>query len=69
METAACLHACAADPHIREPNQSPLRQQPYNVIAGGPFAPVGHCIDLTKGPGLGVSLDPARLVFCAELLP
>ncbi len=68
LETAAYLHACAAHPHIREPNQSLLRQQPYDVIAEGPFAPMGNHIDLPKGPGLGVTLDPKRLAQCAELL-
>ena len=68
LETAAYLHACAAHPHIREPNQSLLRQQPYDVIAEGPFAPVGNHIALPKGPGLGVTLDATRLAFCAQLL-
>ena len=68
LETAAYLHACAAHPHIREPNQSLLRQQPFDVIAEGPFAPVGNHIDLPKGPGLGVTLDTDRLAFAARLL-
>lgn len=68
LETAAYLHACATHPHIREPNQSLLRQQPFDVIAEGPFAPVGNHIDLPKGPGLGVTLDTDRLAFAARLL-
>jgi glucarate dehydratase len=68
LETAAYLHLCAAHPHIREPNQSLLRQQPFDVIAEGPFAPTGNLIALQSGPGLGVALDPARLAHCARLL-
>lgn len=68
LETAAYLHLCAAHPHIREPNQSLLRQQPFDVIAEGPFAPKGNVILLPSGPGLGVTLDPDRLRFAADLL-
>jgi glucarate dehydratase len=68
LETAAYLHLCAAHPHIREPNQSLLRWQPFDVIAEGPFAPKDNVIPLPDGPGLGVTLDPERLRFAAELL-
>ena len=68
LETAAYLHACASHPHIREPNQSLLRQQPHDVIAEGPFAPKNNHIALPKGPGLGVSLDHDRIAYCARLL-
>jgi len=68
LETAAVLHACAAHPHIREPNQSLLRWQPFDVIAEGPFCPKDNHIALPKGPGLGVTLDPDRLAFAARLL-
>lgn len=66
--TAAYLHACAHHPHIREPNQSLLRQQPFDVIAEGPLSPRGNVIALPEGPGLGVTLDPDRLAWCARLL-
>ncbi len=68
LETAAYLHLCAAHPHIHEPNQSLLRQQPFDVITEGPFAPRGNTISLPDGPGLGVTLDAARLAYCARLL-
>jgi glucarate dehydratase len=68
LETAAYLHLCAAHPHIREPNQSLLRQQPYDVVTEGPFAPKGNVIALPDGPGLGVTLDPDRVAFAANLL-
>ena len=68
LETAAYLHACAAHPHIREPNQSLLRQQPHDVIAEGPFSPKNNHIALPKGPGLGVTLDADRIAYCAPLL-
>jgi len=68
LETAAVLHACAAHPHIREPNQSLLRWQPFDVIAEGPFSPRDNHLDLPSGPGLGVTLDPDRLAFAARLL-
>jgi glucarate dehydratase len=68
LETAAYLQLCAAHPHIREPNQSLLRQQPFDVIAEGPFAPRHNRIALPHGPGLGVTLDPDRLSFAAALL-
>ena len=68
LETAAFLHACAAHPHIREPNQSLLRWQPFDVIAEGPFCPRNNHLSLPPGPGLGVTLDPDRLAFAARLL-
>jgi glucarate dehydratase len=68
LETAAYLHACAAHPHIREPNQSLLRWQPFDLIAEGPFSPRDNHLDLPKGPGLGVTLDPHRVAFAARLL-
>ncbi|MCU0803395.1 MAG: hypothetical protein MUD11_16835, partial [Rhodobacteraceae bacterium] len=54
--------------HIREPNQSLLRQQPFDVIAEGPFAPRNNLIALPEGPGLGVTLDKDRLAHAAQLL-
>jgi glucarate dehydratase len=66
--TAAYLHACAAHPHLREPNQSLLRWQPLDVIAEGPFVPKNDRLALPAGPGLGVTLDRERLAFCARLL-
>ena len=68
LGTAAYLHLCAAHPHIREPNQSLLRQQPHDVVAEGPFGPRGNVVPLPEGPGLGVTLDRDRLVYCARLL-
>ncbi len=68
LETAAYLQACAAHPHIREPNQSLLRWQPFDVIAEGPFSPRDNHLDLPHGPGLGVTLDADRLAFAVRLL-
>ncbi len=68
LETAAYLQLCAAHPHIREPNQGLLRQQPFDVIAEGPFAPRDNHVALPEGPGLGVTLDRDRLRFAAALL-
>lgn len=68
LGTAAYLHACAAHPHIREPNQSLLRWQPLDVIAEGPFCPKANHLSLPDGPGLGVTLDQGRLAYCANLL-
>lgn len=67
LETAAYLQLCAAHSHIREPNQSLLRQQPHDVIAEGPFAPRENVVTLPEGPGLGVTLDRDRLAWCAQL--
>lgn len=68
LGTAAYLQACAAHPHIREPNQSLFRQQPYDVIAEGPFSPRDNHLSLPTGPGLGVTLDADRVAYCARLL-
>ena len=68
LELAAYLHACAAFPHIREPNQSLLRWQPFDVVAEGPFAPKDNHIQLPLGHGLGVTLDQNKLRFAAALL-
>lgn len=66
--SAAYLHACAAHPHFREPNQSLFRMQPLDVIAEGPFAPKNNVVPLPDGPGLGVTLDRDRLDHCRKLL-
>lgn len=68
LETAAYLQLCAAHPHLREPNQSLLRQQPFDVTVEGPFAPKANVIPLPEGPGLGVTLDRDRLAYAARLL-
>ncbi|WP_254018496.1 mandelate racemase/muconate lactonizing enzyme family protein [Mesorhizobium escarrei] len=68
LGTAAYLHLCAAHPHIREPNQSLLRQQPHDVIAEGPFSPKNNFLSLPDGSGLGVTLDRDRLRFCSDML-
>jgi glucarate dehydratase len=68
LETAAYLHACAAHPHIREPNQSLMRWQPFDVIQQGPFSPRDNHLALPAGPGLGVALDQDRLAFAARRL-
>lgn len=65
--TAAYLHACAAHPALREPNQSLRRWQPDDVIAE-PLVPRGNVIALPEGPGLGVTLDRDRLEHCRRLL-
>jgi glucarate dehydratase len=52
LETAAFLHACAAHPHNREPNQSLLRWQPFDVIAEGPFIIRNNHLDLRPAPVL-----------------
>lgn len=68
LELAAYLQACAAFPHIREPNQSLLRWQPFDVLDEGLFAPKNNHIDLPAGPGLGVTLNQDKLRFAAKLL-
>ena len=59
---------CAAHPHIREPNQSLLRWQPFDVVAEGPLVPRNNHISLLHGPGLGVTLDQDKLRFAVNLL-
>ena len=60
--SAAYLHLCAALGWIREPNQSLFRMQVTDVIEGGPFVPRHNVVAVPEGPGLGVTLDRARLV-------
>ena len=65
--TAGYLQVCAAIPWIREPNQSLLRMQPFDVIVEGPFQPRNNLVPVPTGPGLGVTLDPDRLAFANAL--
>jgi glucarate dehydratase len=65
--SAAYLHLCAAFSHIREPNQSLFRMQPYDVVEEGVFAPVNNMVPVPEGPGLGVTLSMERLAFCHNM--
>ncbi len=65
--TAAYLHLCAAMPWIREPNQSLLRMQPFDVIEEGPFVPRDNVVAVPEGPGLGVTLSRERLDRCHRM--
>jgi glucarate dehydratase len=67
VASAAYLHLCAAMTHIREPNQSLLRMQPFDVIEEGPFQPRNNVVPVPEGPGLGVTLSPERLRHCHQL--
>jgi glucarate dehydratase len=62
--SAAYLHLCAALGWIREPNQSLFRMQPADIIEEGPFRPKNNVVSVPEGPGLGVTLSPARLQEC-----
>lgn len=68
LEVVAYQHACAAHPHLREPNRSLLRWQPFDVITEGPFSPRDNHLASPTGPGLGVTPDTDRLAFAAYLL-
>jgi glucarate dehydratase len=63
--TAAYLQVCAALPALRYPNQSLLRWQVDDVVAGGAPQPERGVVDVPTGPGLGVELDRAALARCA----
>lgn len=65
--TAAYLHLCAAMPWIREPNQSLLRMQPFDVIEEGPFVPRDNVVAVPEGPGLGVTLSQERMAHCHQM--
>jgi glucarate dehydratase len=67
VASAAYLHLCAAMTHIREPNQSLFRMQPFDVIEEGPFQPRNNVVPVPEGPGLGVTLSPDRLRHCHQL--
>jgi glucarate dehydratase len=66
IASAAYLHLAATLPHIREPSQSLFRQQPFDVIAEGPFRPQSNVVPVPDGPGLGVTLDRAALARCHQ---
>ena len=57
----------AAFSHIREPNQSLFRMQPYDVVEEGVFAPKNNLVAVPEGPGLGVTLAKDKLAFCHKL--
>jgi glucarate dehydratase len=65
--TAAYLHICAAMQWIREPNNSILRMQPFDVIEEGPFSPRNNMLDVPAGPGLGVTLSADKLAYAHRL--
>lgn len=64
--SAAYLHVVAATQWIHEPSQSLFRWQTDDVVEEGPFKPVGNCIRVPEGPGLGVTLSAKRLRRCHE---
>jgi len=63
---AAYLHLIAATPSITEPGQCILHWQTDDVIEEGPFNPKNNVVRVPEGPGLGVTLSPARLKRCHE---
>jgi glucarate dehydratase len=65
--TAAYLHICAAMEWIREPNNSILRMQPFDVIEEGPFSPRDNHLPIPTGPGLGVTLSQDKLAYAHKL--
>ena len=58
---AAYLHLIAATPWVTEPGQCILHWQRDDVIEEGPFNPKKNVVAVPEGPGLGVTLSPARL--------
>ena len=65
--SAAYLHLCSAFSHIREPNQSLFRMQPFDVVEEGVFAPRNNLVAVPEGPGLGVTLSKDKLAFSHKL--
>ncbi|MBV9734281.1 MAG: mandelate racemase/muconate lactonizing enzyme family protein [Acidisphaera sp.] len=63
---AAYLHLIAATQWITEPGQCILHWQTDDVIEEGPFCPRRNTVPVPQGPGLGVTLAPARLKRCHE---
>ena len=63
---AAYLHLIAATPWVTEPGQCILHWQKDDVIEEGPFNPRNNVVAVPEGPGLGVTLSPARLKRCHE---
>lgn len=61
--TAAYLQICAAVDWIREPNNSVLRMQPFDVIEEGPFSPRDNMLAVPTGPGLGITLSQEKLAY------
>lgn len=65
--TAAYLHVCAAMGWVREPNNSILRMQPFDVIEEGPFSPRNNLLDVPTGAGLGITLSAEKLAYAHRL--
>ncbi|MBI1386078.1 MAG: chloromuconate cycloisomerase [Rhizobiales bacterium] len=65
--STAYLHLSAATPWIRYPSQSLFRWQPIDVIEEGPFRPKNNILPVPTGPGLGITLSPAKLAHAHEL--
>jgi glucarate dehydratase len=67
IASAVYLHLAAAHAHIREPSQSLFHMQPFDVIAEGPFRPRNNVVAVPEQPGIGVTLDAAKLAYCHQL--
>jgi glucarate dehydratase len=63
---AAYLHLMAATAWVTEPGQCILHWQTDDVIDEGPFCPKNNVVAVPEGPGLGVTLNVARLKRCHE---
>lgn len=62
ISTAAIVHLAAAQPMVSHAIDSHLLEQDGEVITK-PFEFEGGSLDVPRGPGLGVELDPERLEF------
>ncbi len=64
--TAAGAHVVASSPPFLYANQTYANIRADDIIEGGVPPVKDGCIDVPKGPGLGVSLDPDRVARAIE---
>lgn len=67
VQLATMLHLGAALPNLSFAADAHYHHLKDDVIKGGKFAYQDGCIDLPKGPGLGVELDREKVTEYAEL--
>ncbi|MCC6173775.1 MAG: glucarate dehydratase [Chloroflexi bacterium] len=63
---AAMTHLAAAVPNLLYASDTHYPWNTGDIVKGTPFTFVDGCLEVPKGPGLGVELDEDKLALCAE---
>ena len=67
IQLATMLHLGAVIPNLSFAADAHYHELTGDIIEGGPMSYVSGCIDVPRGPGLGVKLDRHKLAEYSEL--